>query len=156
MCAAGLLTGCSGGQDIAAPATSASILDPATDSPTVSPTAPASGPAQAALEPEGTAADNLPLFTDVTNTVWASPDQVSGRAYVDALVAAGFDKAAMQVTPDQSTVGNPAESIQFSVRWGQECLVGQVGPTTGSPVTVVVPVLAEGTCLVGETRPIDW
>ena len=70
--------------------------------------------------------------------------------------AAGFDKAAMQVTRDTSTVGNPAESIQFSVRWGDECLVGQVGPATGDPVTVVVPGLAEGTCLVGETRPIDW
>ncbi|WP_429978142.1 DUF6993 domain-containing protein [Microbacterium sp. NRRL B-14842] len=31
----------------------------------------------------------------------------------------------MQLTPDQSTVGNPAESIQFSVRWGEEeCLIG--------------------------------
>jgi len=92
----------------------------------------------------------------VTAAVWATPDNVAGRAYIDALVAAGFDRAAMQVTPDQSTVGNPAESIQFSVRWGDECLVGQVGPATGSPVTLVVPVLAEGTCLVGQTRPIDW
>lgn len=106
--------------------------------------------------PEGTAADNLPLFAAVTASVWASGDRAAGRAYVDALTAAGFDKAAMQVTRDTSTVGNPAESIQFSVRWGDECLVGQVGPATGDPVTVVVPVIAEGTCLVGETRPIDW
>ena len=26
----------------------------------------------------------------------------------------------------------------------------------GDPVTVVVPVVAEGTCLIGQTRPIDW
>lgn len=108
------------------------------------------------LVPEGTAADNLPLFAAVTAAVWASDDRAAGRAYVDALTAAGFDKAAMQVTHDRSTVGNPAESIQFSVRWGEECLVGQVGPATGDPVAVVVPVLAEGTCLVGATRPIDW
>lgn len=106
--------------------------------------------------PEGTAADNLPLFAAVTASVWASGDHAAGRAYVDALTAAGFDKAAMEVTRDTSTVGNPAESIQFSVRWGDECLVGQVGSATGDPVTVVVPVVAEGTCLVGETRPIDW
>lgn len=106
--------------------------------------------------PNGTAVDNLPVFTAVTDSVWDSADRGSGRAYIDALVAAGFDKTAMQVTNDTSTVGNPAESIQFSVRWGEECLVGQVGPATGEPVTVVVPVLAEGTCLVGETRPIDW
>jgi hypothetical protein len=104
----------------------------------------------------GTAADNLPVFTSVTNAVWASPERAVGRAYVDALIAAGFDRTSMQVTYDESTVGNPAESIQFSVKWGQECLVGQVGPATGEPVTVVVPALVEGTCLVGATRPIDW
>ena len=123
---------------------------PRAPSPTPAPTA------DPVLVPAGTAADNLPLFTAVTETVWASGDRAAGRAYIDALVAAGFDKAAMQVTNDTSTVGNPAESIQFSVRWGEECLVGQVGPATGEPVAVVVPVLAEGTCLVGHTRPIDW
>lgn len=106
--------------------------------------------------PEGTAEDNLPLFTEVVETVWASPEQVSGRAYIDALVAAGFDKASMQVTNDQTTIGDPAESIQFSVLWRDECLIGQVGPATGEPVAVVLPALAEGGCLIGNTRPIDW
>lgn len=106
---------------------------------------------------DGTASDNLPLFAAVTAAVWASDQKVSGRAYIDALIAAGFDRGAMQVTQDVSTVGNPAESIQFSVRWGDtECLVGQVGPSTGEPVTVVMPQLAEGRCLVGTTRAIDW
>ncbi len=63
----------------------------------------------------------------------------------------------MQVTQDQSTVGNAAESLQFSVRWGEEsCLIGQVGPSTGAAVTAVMPQLAEGRCLVGNTRAIDW
>lgn len=106
--------------------------------------------------PDGSAEDNLPLFSAVTAGVWATPENVTGRAYVDALVAAGFDKAAMQVTSDQTTVGNPAESIQFSVHWQQDCLIGQVGPATGAPVTVVVPALTGGACLVGSTRPIDW
>ncbi|MBU4466432.1 MAG: hypothetical protein KKH75_11365, partial [Actinobacteria bacterium] len=75
--------------------------------------------------------------------MWAASG-AAGRAYVDALVAAGFDKTAMQVTNDTSTVGDPAESIQFSVRWGSECLVGQVGPTIGTPVTAVLPVLGGG------------
>jgi hypothetical protein len=126
----------------------------ATPSPTPTPTPTvAAGPV---LVPEGSAADNLPLFAAVTAGVWATPDNVTGRAYIDALAAAGFDKGAMQVTFDQTTVGNPAESIQFSVHWQQECLVGQVGPSTGAPVTVVVPALAGGACLVGSTRPIDW
>lgn len=109
-----------------------------------------------ALIAEGTAADNLPLFAAVTAAVWASEERGAGRAYIDALVQAGFEKAAMEVTHDLTTVGNPAESIQFSVMWGQECLLGQVGPATGEPVTTIMPVLQEGTCLVGQTRVIDW
>lgn len=128
--------------------------EPAPSAPSASPTP--TTPSGPTLEPDGDAADNLPLFAAVTASVWGTEERESGRAYVDALIAAGFDRAAMQVTPDQTTVGNPADSIQFSVRWGDECLVGQVGPATGEPVTAVVPALAEGTCLVGETRPIDW
>lgn len=109
------------------------------------------------LIPDGTAEENLPLFRSVVHTVWASDDRVHGRAYVDALVKAGFAKKAMQVTEDRTTVGNPAESIMFSVRWKDgECLVGQVGPETGRPVVKALPVLGDGTCLLGETRPIDW
>lgn len=134
----------------ASPSSTASPSAIATASPT--PTVPP-GPV---LVKDGSAEDNLPLFAAITADVWASPDGGSGRAYIDALAAAGFDKAAMQVTEDHSTVGNPAESLQFSVHWGDECLIGQVGPAIGTPVTVVVPALAEGTCLVGRTRPIDW
>ena len=108
-------------------------------------------------DPAGTAEANLPVFTAVTQQVWASEQRASGRAYIDALVAAGFDRALMQVTPDETTVGNAVESLQFSVRWGDaHCLVGQVGPSTGEPVTAVMTQLAEGRCLVGATRPIDW
>lgn len=109
------------------------------------------------LVPDGSAQDNLPLFTAVVEKVWASPDRAAGRAYIDALVAAGFDKAQMQVTNDKTTVGNAVESIQFSVHWRDgQCLVGQVGPTTGNPVAVVLPGLPGGLCLLGKTRPIDW
>ncbi|MCO5952060.1 DUF6993 domain-containing protein [Microbacterium yannicii] len=148
----GTLTACAPGgtpDPTPTPTVSASSAQPTPDATPTTPPEPT-------LVPNGTAAENLPLFTSVTAAVWASENRVVGRAYVDALTAAGFDKAAMQVTNDQTTVGNPAESIQFSVRWGEECLIGQVGPATGNPVTVVVPVLAEGSCLVGETRPIDW
>ncbi len=129
------------------------------ESTTTSPdaTAQPTDPAGPVLLPEGTAADNLPLFAAVTAAVAGSEQANQGRAYIDALVAAGFDKAAMQVTADETTVGNPVESLQFSVRWGEaECLIGQVGPSTGQPVTTVTDQLAEGRCLIGATRPIDW
>jgi len=99
----------------------------------------------------------LASFTEVTARVWASDSRAQGRAYIDALEQAGFAKDAMQVTADRSTVGNAAESLQFSVAWSDtQCLVGQVGPSTGEPATALLPRLADGACLVGATRPIDW
>jgi Domain of unknown function (DUF6993) len=158
MAGAILFTGCTPppteGAESSSPSATADAAPDATSPASGSPSPTES--AGAVLVPDGTAQDNLAVFSTVVEAVWATPEQAAGRAYIDALVAAGFDKAAMQLTPDESTVGNPAESIQFSVRWVDQCLVGQVGPATGAPVTVVVPVLAEGTCLVGETRPIDW
>ncbi len=128
---------------------------PGTASPQDTPTPTSDVDPAPTLVPEGTAEDNLPLFLAVTERVWASESRDAGRAYIDALVAAGFDKVAMEVTADQTTIGNPAESIQFSVLWGDECLVGQVGSTTGDPHAVVLPVV-DGRCLIGQTRPIDW
>ncbi len=138
-----------------ATATAAASSSPA-PSPSPSSAAPASS-SSPALVLDGTAQENLALFRAVTERVWKGADRAHGRAYVDALTRAGFDKKAMQVTEDRSTVGNPAESLQFSVRWKDgNCLVGQVGPDTGTPVTVVVPGLADGGCLLGKTRTIDW
>lgn len=139
----------------AAPAPSPTTSSP-TSTPAETQTPAAPTPTAPVLVPKGTAKDNLPLFQATVDAVWAGPDSVVGRAYIDALVSVGFDKAAMQLTSDTSTVGNPAESIQFSVLWGTQCLVGQVGPATGTAVTVVVPALSEGGCLIGATRPIDW
>ena len=110
-----------------------------------------------ALVPDGTAEDNLPLFAQVTQDVWATDDRASGRAYIDALVAAGFDRSAMQVTFDQTSIGDPVDTLQFSVRWDDaECLVGQVGPSVPTPSALVMPVLGNDRCLLGATRPIDW
>ncbi len=90
------------------------------------------------------------------NGVWNGSKSVKGRDYIDALVSAGFPKDAMQVTQDETSVDDPADSIQFSVRVGDECLVGQVGPSVSRPTAIVMPGLPEGECLVGQTRRIDW
>ena len=145
------LTGCA-----AEPPTPPATADPQPTDPQPTDTPGSSETTVPQLVPDGTAEDNLPVFTSAVTEVWNSPDNVSGRAYVDALVAAGFDKAAMELTADTTPVGNAAESIQFSVLWGDECLIGQVGPAIGTPVSIVAPALLEGGCLVGETRPIDW
>jgi hypothetical protein len=144
------LSGCTGG----APAPDlASTAPPVATAPTTA--QPTAEPAPT-LVPDGSAADNLPYFAQIVAQVAGGQDPVSGRAYIDALTAAGFDKGAMQVTQDESTIGNPAESIEFSVRWGDQCLVGQVGQSITSPVSAVLPGLSAGGCLIGNTRPIDW
>lgn len=153
--AAGMFVGCTSGATV--PPASTAV------SPTTVPPPPSAAPTTAVppdapgLQPAGTAQDNLAYFRGVADVVWASADSASGRAYVDALVAAGFDKAAMQVTNDTTTLGDPAESIQFSVLWSDgQCLVGQVGPATGALVTAVLPAVGDARCLIGLTRPIDW
>ena len=150
------LAGCTSSGEPGAGSATASPAAPSDPATAATPTPTATEPALPALDPQGDAAANLPFFSSIVAAVWATPQNASGRVYIDALVAAGFDKGAMQVTQDQSTVGDTAESIQFSVAWKGDCLVGQVGPATGQPVAIVLPVLADGSCLVGETRAIDW
>lgn len=129
---------------------------PATVAPTPTGTASETPAPAPTLLPAGTAADNLPFFDAViAATILAEPDP-AGRSYIDALAGAGFDKAQMEVTADTTTEGKPADSIQFSVRFNGECLVGQNGPSSGGYHSLVAPELASGTCLVGATRQIDW
>ncbi|GAA4055062.1 DUF6993 domain-containing protein [Agromyces indicus] len=108
------------------------------------------------LRPELSAAENLTFFDTVNRAVISADPGAGGRAFIDALVAAGFDRAAMQVTDDTTTLGEPADSIQFAVGFGPDCLIGQYGPKSGGYQSAVRPALGTGGCLIGDTRPIDW
>ena len=128
---------------------------PATARPT--PSAPGTAtPTAPEFHPELSASENLPFFDWVNAGVVAANASAGGRDFIDALVAAGFDKAQMQVTADRTTVDLAADSVQFSVLFQGECLVGQYGPASGGYHGAVRPPLGTGTCLVGQTRPIDW
>ncbi|UOQ88931.1 hypothetical protein MUN74_16940 [Agromyces endophyticus] len=116
-------------------------------------TAPAAPPT---LRPELSAAENLEYFNSVNAAVVVANAEAHGRDFIDALVAAGFDKQAMQVTSDETTQGDPADSIQFAVLFQDECLVGQYGPKSGGYHGAVRPALGTGGCLIGQMRPIDW
>ncbi|TFC01387.1 hypothetical protein E3O42_10615 [Cryobacterium adonitolivorans] len=139
------LAGCS-----AAPVDGPAPTESAMASPTPTEAAPP------ALVPAGTATENLPYFDSVITAALSADPNAAGRSYIDALVAAGFDKTKMEVTADATTKGEPADSIQFSVNVTGGCLIGQHGPSTGGYHSVVAPLLATGTCLVGATRQIDW
>jgi hypothetical protein len=143
----GVLTGCSGSAPEPAPATTVAAPTPA---PIASTPAPAP-----TLDPSGGAAANKAFFDAVNQQVLAQDSSAGGRAFIDALTAAGFDKAAMEVTPDRTAADLAADSIQFSIRFSDGCLAGQAGPATGYD-SLVTKVLGTGRCLMGTTRPIDW
>lgn len=129
---------------------SASATPTPTDAAQTTPTAPQT------LRPELAASENLAYFDAVNFGVIAANAEAGGRDFIDALTAAGFDKAQMQVTADRTTVDLQADSVQFAVLFQGECLVGQYGPASGGYHSAVRPALGTGGCLVGRTRPIDW
>ncbi|WP_229715509.1 DUF6993 domain-containing protein [Subtercola lobariae] len=110
------------------------------------------------LVPGGTAAENLAYFDYVNSqtisTAAAQNQTAGGVAFTSALRTGGFAIADMQVTPDITTVGVKADSIQFSVAMKGQCLVGQYG--FGQYHSLVAPLLGTGKCLIGDTRAIDW
>jgi len=136
----------------------AGCSDATEPTPTASPTAEPTEapPAAPVLHPDLSASENLAYFDAVNLAVIAADPNAGGRAFIDALVAGGFDRAAMQVTNDRTTIDEPADSIQFSVAFQGECLVGQYGPKSDGYHGAVRPLLGTGSCLVGQTRPIDW
>lgn len=143
------LTGCAffgSPTPMASPSAAPSASAPSTTQPAAPPT----------LRPELTAGENLDYFNAVNAAVVAANAEAGGRDFIDALVAAGFDRAAMQVTSDETTLGDAADSVQFAVLFQDECLVGQFGPKSGGYHGAVRPALGTGGCLIGQTRPIDW
>ncbi|MFB2582167.1 hypothetical protein ACEXQD_13035 [Herbiconiux sp. P15] len=143
-----LLTGCVPGDEPAPAPTTAPPVS-------ATPTAPSTPDPSLTLLPEGSAVDNKPFFDSVNQTLIASNPAAGGVDFTSNLRTNGFDIAAMQVTPDITTVGVAADAVQFSVRWSDSnCLIGQYGQ--GIYTSTVVPALGTGACLVGQTRPIDW
>jgi hypothetical protein len=146
---AALLSGCT----LAAPAPGGGVTAEATaqtgDAAASAPPRP-----QPTLDTDGSALQNLDYFDAVNQRLLDQRDAPDGRAFIDSLVTAGFDRSAMEVTPDRTAVDLAADSIQFSVRMGDHCLLGQSGNT--GYVSAVGDVLSTGKCLVGRTRPIDW
>jgi hypothetical protein len=112
--------------------------------------------ASVSAAPDSSAAGRKGLFDDINEATAAAAggSNPGGRAFVDALVAAGFDRAQMQVTYDKTAISLDADNVQFSVLIGSDCLIGQFG-NVGYQSTIQ-PALSTGACLIGKTRPIDW
>ncbi len=125
-----------------------------TPTPTSAPSSAPSGPAAPEIDLDGSAVDNLPYFDQVNTALIAAGGALDGRAFIDNLVAAGYPKTDMEVTPDRTAINGVADNIQFSVRLNGTCLIGQYGNIGYASTTV--DLLSTGRCLVGATRPIDW
>jgi hypothetical protein len=140
------VTGCTSASPAPAPTTSA----PAASS------TPESTPTPAAtFGPDATTAVALAHFDTTVQTLLKTDPQPHGRDVIDALVAAGFDKKAMELTPDDTTIGRNVDSIEFSVLWqNKDCIVGQVGGSGFGSSSA--PKLSTGKCLIGNTRSINW
>jgi hypothetical protein len=116
--------------------------------------APTATPTDPVLRPGGSALANQEYFTFVNSRFFATRGMSDGRSIVDNLVAAGFAKNDMEVTPDQTSIGVTADSIIVSVRIKTSCLIGQFAAS--GYTDTLAPVLGTGGCLVGTTRAIDW
>jgi hypothetical protein len=143
-----LLAGCTPQQPTVGPTTAPSS--------TTKPAAPAATPAPApTFKPALAASENQDYFDWIAEGVLATDPVAPGPAFVDALAAGGFDKAQMEVTFDRTAIDLEADSIQFSVRLHEKCIIGQSGPGD-SYRSIITPLLGSGACLVGVTRQIDW
>ncbi|GAB3805562.1 hypothetical protein GCM10028798_27630 [Humibacter antri] len=129
--------------------------------PTHAPTASASASptptpsALPALDPKGSAKQNLAFFDYVNNRTIAVAKNPTAQQFVDGLAAAGFAKPDMQMTADKTTVNLTPGSVQFSVLVNGGCLIGQFGNDIGGYHSTVAPVLGTGKCLIGDTVPIQ-
>ncbi|MEO5920320.1 MAG: hypothetical protein ABIQ01_04175 [Pseudolysinimonas sp.] len=131
----------------------ACVGGPPAPTPTASPTAGETTAPEPEINLGGTATENQPYF-DQANLATIELGATDGRSFIDGLVAAGYTKESMEVTPDRTTVNAQADNIQFSVRLNGTCLVGQYGGS--GYASFAGPLLADGRCLIGTTRPIDW
>lgn len=143
---AGLLVACGSQAPMPTPTASASSPSPAPTS--------VRNELNPQFRPGGSAAANQQFFDATNQALQSAAGKSDGVTIVNTLVAAGFNKADMEVTFDSTAIGLQADSIIVSVRIGEECLLGQFAP--GYYAGTIAPVLGTGKCLVGWQRTIDW
>ena len=136
------LAGCVPTEPMPTPTTSKSA------SPTPTPSKPPT------LDPSGTAEENLPFWEQLVKGMSTTYGMADGTAMIQTLVDQGFNKADMELTPNETAIGERVDSVIFSVRFDGQCFIGQIFPDHYS--ATLQPLLGTGKCLVGNTRPIDF
>lgn len=110
------------------------------------------------FDPDGSAEDNWPYFTQVLTEFAEDDAKVNGKNVVNAVVDSGFDPETMQVSFDRTKTDLVADNIFVSVLIDEACLIGQVVTGDREVVTEVLPAVGpdKDICLIGETREIDF
>ena len=102
----------------------------------------------------GTALENQPFIDYVVSRALENPENKrAGAAVASALQEAGFSPDLLELTPDNSLIQLPVDSVTIAVRFGEECVIGQWG--TEWYVSQVEPLLVTQRCLLGETVSLD-
>jgi hypothetical protein len=102
----------------------------------------------------GTARENQPhVDWVVEKAIKTSNARLPGLEVVDRLVDAGYSLDLMELTPDMSLIKLPVDSTTVAIRFDQECVLVQWGEDWYA--SSVEPVVAGGTCLLGETVSLD-
>lgn len=104
----------------------------------------------------GSASDNLDYFIYTLQDFSESEVEIKGANLVAALETAGFNRADMQVTYDLSKTNIPLDSITTSVRFENECLLGQVETKTREFYVSIAETVGpeKDLCLIGNTAEI--
>lgn len=144
-----VLSGCAGTAAINAPDTDSSGANNAPSAPGETPEA--DNPAE--FYPELKAATNLPYFEHTLAQNGAGSRPVSVQELIDALIDGGFPASSIEVTPENSQIALPADSVSVAVLFHGECLIGQY--TDGWLAVDVVAALPDETCLVLERETLD-
>ena len=100
---------------------------------------------------EGTAADNQAFFDETNRALIDSGVALNGEAFVANLERVGYPRSAMEVTPDQTSIGIAADNIVFSINFGETCLLGQWGNI--GYTSLVTEVTSTGRCIIGTAHP---
>ena len=134
--------------------TSAATTPPASD-------IAATSAAPPGLHPTLSADENKEFFDQVNQQTIATNPDARGRQLVDALLAAGVNVSSMSLSADETTQGSTVDALFWSVKLGDSGLVGQYLPLEQDPnkpeyLSTATKTLANGECLLGAPRPIDW
>lgn len=144
-----VLAGCSssplpGPPDSAQPETVASESQPSEPGPSDSEPSPDETPSEgAAADPE----------LDALRGALQGQSPADPEALVAAVVAAGFERSAIERTRELDSLGAPVTFLEIAVKVDDGCLIGQVGD--GDPMAIRAEALGGGRCLVGDVLGVD-